>query len=198
MWTSERVKRREFLRASSFISVAIALSGCNSYPEMSGWHRSPTPTPKPMTEFDATEPDSFTREERKSVEREIHNLVNSERREHDLRPIDLNGDVTYIARTKSRDMAVEGYFAHKEPDGDFHVDRLEDYGYELDVTAENLSRLNVNPDTAISVIAERVVHSWMKSPPHRREILYPDYNLEGVGVYVTSDYTIYVTQIFDT
>lgn len=157
--------------------------------------QSPTSTPKPMTEFDATEPHSFERRERNALEHQTHKQVNIERRERHLPTLDFNRDLTYIARTKSRDMAVKGYFAHTEPDGDSHTDRLEDYGYEWETAAENLVRVHVTPDRPISFIADRMVHSWMASPPHRQEILHRNYNIEGVGVYVTSDYTIYGTQI---
>lgn len=148
-----------------------------------------------MPEFDSTEPNSFERKERTALEHQVHEQVNTERRERRLHPLDFNEHLTYIARTKSRDMAVKGYFAHTEPDGGSHTDRLEDYGYEWETAAENLVRLRVTSDASISLIADRMVHSWMTSPSHRREILHSDYNIEGVGVYVTSDYTIYGTQI---
>lgn len=197
MRSTSPVKRREFLRAFSFVSVGMALSGCNSSPRVTEWKQTQTSTPKPMTPFDATEPDTFEEEERDALEHQIHNLINTERHKRDLPPLEFNENLTYVARTKSRDMAVKGYFAHTEPDGDSHTDRLENYGYDWETTAENLVQPHATPDTAISVIAKRAVQALMTSPHHREQILHPHYNLEGIGVYVTSNYTIYVTQIFD-
>lgn len=94
-------------------------------------------------------------------------------------------------------MGEKGYFSHTEPDGDTYIDKLEEYGYDWDLTTENIVQPHVMPNTSIPVIAERAVYALMNSSSHRKAILYPHYNLEGIGVYVTSDYTVYVTQIFD-
>jgi uncharacterized protein YkwD len=41
-----------------------------------------------------------------------------------------------------------------------------------------------------------VVDGWMKSPPHRRNILRSDYRLLGVGARRSGDGTWYVSQVF--
>lgn len=187
--------RRKFI-IFGIISGLISLSGCDgSFPGRT--EETPSPTPKPMTPFDATEPEMFSKDDRQKLEITIHQLVNEERREHNLNSLGFNEDLTYIARTKSRDMAVKGYYAHKEPDGDMYTDRLREYGYDWQHTSENLMKSATEPDTAIFEIAKRVVNGWMTSPPHREKILIPSFNVQGIGVYVNGQYTIYTTQIFD-
>lgn len=189
------IYRRKFI-IFGIISGLISLSGCEgSFP--GGTEETPSPTPKPMTPFDATEPEMFSKDDRQKLEITIHQLVNEERREHNLNSLGFNEDLTYIARTKSRDMAVKGYYAHKEPDGDMYTDRLREYGYDWQHTSENLMKSVTEPDTAIFEIAKRVVNGWMTSPPHREKILIPSFNVQGIGVYVNGQYTIYTTQIFD-
>lgn len=156
-----------------------------------------TRTPKPMTPFDATEPEMFSKVNRKNLEGKIHRLVNHERKEHGLDSLEFNDKLAYVARIRSQDMAVKGYFAHTEPDGDTYKDRLREYGYDWQYTTENIAKPSAEPDTPIIKTAERVVNGWMGSPPHRENILIPGFNVEGIGAYVTDDYTIYITQIFD-
>lgn len=189
------VHRRRIIKFGTIICL-ISLSGCkDGLPEE--MKETSTPTPKPMTPFDATEPEMFSNVDRKDLEETIHRLVNGERKEHGLNSLEFNEDLAYIARIRSQDMAVKGYFAHEEPDGDTLIDRLREYGYDWNSTGENLVKPSVHPDTPIVTIAERAVSGWMESPPHRENILVPDFNVEGIGAYVTDHYTIYITQIFD-
>lgn len=187
--------RREIIKVGITAGL-IGLSGCEgSFPRET--EKTPTSTPKPMTPFDATEPEKFSKIDHQDLEQTIHRLVNDERRKHGLDSLGYNEELAYIARTKSRDMAVKGYFAHKEPDGDMYTDRLREYGYDWQHTSENLMKSFTEHDTPISEIAKRVVNGWMGSPPHREKILVPSFNVQGIGAYVNDDYTIYVTQIFD-
>lgn len=187
--------RREIIKLGA-IAGLISLSGCEGDFSMETRETS-TPTPKPKTPFEATEPEMFSKIDRQNLEGTIHRLVNDERRKHNLDLLGFNEDLAYIARTKSRDMGVKGYYAHKEPDGDTHIDRLREYGYDWQHTTENLEKTSADPDASILKIAKRAVNDWMESPPHRENILIPSFNVEGIGAYVTEDYTIYITQIFD-
>lgn len=189
------IYRREIIQLGATAGL-VSLSGCEtSFP--SETLETATQKPKPKTPFDATEPEMFSKVDRKNLEGTIHQLVNDERKEHDLNSLGFNEDLAYIARIRSQDMAVNGYFGHEEPDGDTFRDRLREYGYEGQNTAENLVKPSAEPDTPIVKTAKRAVSGWMKSPPHRENILIPSFNVEGIGAYVTEDYTIYITQIFD-
>lgn len=43
-------------------------------------------------------------------------------------------------------------------------------------------------------LAQETVESWLQSPPHRRALLSPHYQRHGLGVAVTEDYQVYITQ----
>lgn len=144
---------------------------------------------------------------RTRVERLIHQYVNRERTERGLPPLSFDRELRDIARYHSRDMGVNGYFAHGSPGGETFADRYERFGYNCRVStggnryltgAENIAyrtgyRHNEN------TIAQRFVSGWMDSPTHRKNILTEHWNNEGIGVYVSQSdgrRTIYATQNF--
>jgi len=45
-------------------------------------------------------------------------------------------------------------------------------------------------------IAETTVRGWMDSPGHRKNILTPHWRSEGIGVFLSPDDKVYVTQNF--
>jgi uncharacterized protein YkwD len=45
-------------------------------------------------------------------------------------------------------------------------------------------------------LAEVVVDGWMDSPGHRENILEDGYGLQGIGVAISSDEEVFVTQNF--
>lgn len=189
------IYRRKIIKGA-VIPALVSLSGCEgSFP--SEMEETTISSPKPMTPFDATEPETFSKVNRQDLELTIHHLVNDERSEQDIDSLGFNEDLAYIARTRSRDMAVKGYFAHTEPDGDTYIDRLREYGYDSEHSGENLAKPTAEPGTNIQKIAKRTVTSWMGSPTHRENMMKPSFNLQGIGAYVTDNNEIYITQIFD-
>jgi len=49
---------------------------------------------------------------------------------------------------------------------------------------------------SIEEIAQSSVAGWMKSPGHRENILTPYFKREGIGIVVSSDGKIYITENF--
>jgi uncharacterized protein YkwD len=45
-------------------------------------------------------------------------------------------------------------------------------------------------------IAESTVHGWMNSQGHRKNILTPRWKSEGIGVAISPDDKVYITQNF--
>jgi uncharacterized protein YkwD len=45
-------------------------------------------------------------------------------------------------------------------------------------------------------IAAHSLKGWMNSPPHRRNILDGNYGQTGVGIAVSDDDKVYITQLF--
>ena len=45
-------------------------------------------------------------------------------------------------------------------------------------------------------IAQTIVKGWMKRPTHREAILETAWQTQGIGIVITNDYRVYVTEDF--
>ncbi len=151
------------------------------------------------------------------LEKRIHFLINGERKKHGLLPLAWNEPLSGIARKHSSDMAQRGYFSHVSPDGHDFSYRYKQEGYQCEVRGqgnvyytggENIFQNNLYDKVTISNgvrrydwnsvdrIAETTVDGWMKSPGHRKNILMPYWVTEGIGVSISPDEKVYITQNF--
>ena len=125
-------------------------------------------------------------------EMEIFRLVNAERVQQRLRPLDWDGDVADLARDHSRQMARGGFFAHQDREGRTVVDRASERrlgGWSK--IGENLFMCD-----EIDGFERYSVRGWLKSPSHRKNMLDREWTTTGIGVYRSRDGRIYVTQVF--
>jgi uncharacterized protein YkwD len=151
------------------------------------------------------------------LEKRIHLLINGERKRHGLSPLAWEDALSSIARKHSSDMARRGYFSHVSPDGHDFSYRYRQDGYQCIVRskgevyytgAENIFQNNLYDRVMISngirhydwnsleKIAETTVDGWMTSPGHRKNILMPYWTTEGIGVSLSPDEKVYITQNF--
>jgi uncharacterized protein YkwD len=150
------------------------------------------------------------------LEKRIHALINNERRKQGLSTIEWDDALAGVARKHSLDMAKRKYFAHSSPEGQDFSFRYKQEGYSCAIRtgdtiylgAENIA-LNNLYDSVTTIngeaffdwnseekIAETTVEGWMKSPGHRKNILTPHWKHEGLGVAVSPDDKVYITQNF--
>ena len=150
------------------------------------------------------------------LEKRIHALVNEERRKHGLSLLVRNDTLTTIARKYSSDMAKRNYFSHYSPEGHDFSYRYKQEGYSCAVRTgeriymggENLFQNNLYDRVvfinsvahydwnSMEKIAETTVQGWMNSPGHRKNILTPHWKSEGIGVAVSPDDKVYITENF--
>jgi len=117
-------------------------------------------------------------------EREVVSRVNVARAAAHLPALRVEGRLTRVARWRSRDMAVRGYFSHQIPPTSVRVmDVLRDRGYCTRSVGEAIGWNNESP----AVATARMLRMWMDSPPHRAILLGKQYVRIGVGAYRTSD-----------
>jgi hypothetical protein len=97
------------------------------------------------------------------------------------------------AQMKAEDMARRGYFSHNDPNGEAPWEWFTRAGYDFLYAGENLA---VN-----YVDSEDVVHAWMKSETHKKNILNAKFSQIGVGVargkYEGKD-VLFIVQFFGT
>lgn len=149
----------------------------------------------------------------------IHERVNEVRARNGLKPLAWNGPLVAIAQGHSRDMQARSYFAHVSPSGEDFSQRYQRGGFVCRVPAganrfltggENLAMVHQvgqwqvwedgrrEPDQIHSLeqLAEQTVTGWWNSPPHRQNLLRPEWQTEAIGVIVGADGTVWVTQNF--
>ena len=115
------------------------------------------------------------------LERATVCLLNAERAEARLPPLRPVGSLATAAAGHARDMVVRRFFAHTSRDGRDLLLRVKGAGY-LKGTAgftvgENLAWGKGRLSTPRSIVA-----GWMRSPPHRANVLRPEFRDVGIGV----------------
>jgi uncharacterized YkwD family protein len=142
----------------------------------------PAPAPAPV-ENNTGVPSSNLTYEQKVVE-----LVNIERQKAGLPALKMDSAISNVARIKSKDMAVNNYFAHQSPTYGSAGDMLRQFGISWRAWGENIAAGQRTP--------EIVIDAWMNSPGHRANILSPNFSKIGVGYVTNSSGRPYWTQIF--
>ena len=120
-----------------------------------------------------------------SVERQILELINEQRADHDLAPLRAQTNLERCARAHSSDMARVPYFSHISPDGRTPFQRMTAAGY----TTRGFRSWAIGEALAFGSAGcaspEQIVSDWMGSPPHRA-ILLGRFSDAGIGVAVGS------------
>jgi uncharacterized protein YkwD len=148
----------------------------------------------------------------------VNTLVNKERTALGLPTLSPDPVLAGIAENHSADMAANNFFDHVNPAGQDPTARGDAAGYSCRKEygtyytyglGENLFQNNryssvtyysdgryVYDWNSPEQIAESTVAGWMNSTGHRKNILTPTYDREGIGVAVSADDKVYITEDF--
>jgi uncharacterized protein YkwD len=168
-----------------FLSIVclVALAACATEP------KGPPPPPDPKTLMGA-------------LETRIAVLVEEQRHKLDAkaRPLAIDPELSKIARARAVDMAAKNYLAHSAPDGATSASLLmaQDAQWQ-GLLGENLAAQHYTKlgGVEVNAFAQRFLDEWMKSPPHRDNMAFINYDHAGVGAAVNGD-TVYVALLFST
>lgn len=130
-----------------------------------------------------------------SLEMRIFERVNELREAHGRDPFVHSERVRLISRMHSADMAKRGFFDHTNPDGLSPPDRHEKYN-GCENPNENIVEWESFTTADTDKIAREVVSTWSNSPGHNSSMLTPYDKVSGVGIHVTEQKELYVTQNF--
>ncbi len=101
-------------------------------------------------------------------------LINQERIKRNLPPLKENPILERSAMLKGKDILEKDYFSHVSPEGISPWYWFKIAGYNFQVAGENL---------AIGFLDSReVFEAWMNSPPHRQNLLNPNYREIGISI----------------
>jgi uncharacterized YkwD family protein len=123
-----------------------------------------------------------------SLEQEVLDLVNAERKKAGVSPLALDWELSRVAKTKSQDMVSKNYFSHQSPTYGSPFDMMKHFGISYKTAGENIASGQRS--------AAEVMKSWMASPGHRENILKAEYTHLGVGYVVGGAYGTMWTQQF--
>lgn len=126
--------------------------------------------------------DDFSKEELELLE-----LTNEVRAKHKIQPLKMNMDLTLVAREQSADMARHHHLSHTVK-GKHLEYRIKKSGYNYRHIGENVARSKGK--------LPHIIHMWMKSPAHRKNILNPHFKEVGFGINKVKNGDRYFTQVF--
>jgi uncharacterized protein YkwD len=113
-------------------------------------------------------------EEHLDAETAVLAIINSERAKNRCQALTVDPRLAAAARKHSADMVARHYFSHTTPDGVDFATRISNEGYPLAMAGENIAADQATPTA--------VMRLWMKSRPHRANILNCKYRQIGIGV----------------
>lgn len=122
----------------------------------------------------------------REAEKELFELMNEERRDAGVEPLEWCAKCAEVARRHSKDMYAEGYFSHVDDDGVDPFDRMRKARIAYESAGENLA---IAPD------AREAHRGLMASLDHRANIMQARFDEVGIGVY-SGPYGLMCTQVF--
>ncbi len=132
-----------------------------------------TPVQQPAQKEEQSNQNQETSQQLSQFEQEVVELTNQERAKQGLSPLEVDTELSKVAREKSRDMATSNYFDHNSPNHGSPFDMMKSYGISYRTAGENIAKGQQTP--------EEVVNAWMNSEGHRANILNGEYTHIGVG-----------------
>lgn len=118
-------------------------------------------------------------------EQEVVDLTNQEREKEGLAPLEIDTELSKVAREKSKDMQANNYFDHNSPNYGSPFDMMQSFGIDYNTAGENIAQGQQTP--------EEVVDAWMNSEGHRENIMNGDFTHIGIGYVEEGNYW---TQMF--
>lgn len=148
----------------------------------------PTPAPAPAPSKAPTTLATTSTAGLTAQEQQLFDLVNQDRTQHGLKPLAVNADLTRLARMKAQDMVTNNYFGHISPTYGSPPDMVRAAGISYTVgVGENIVENNS---------IQKMYLSWINSPSHQANIVYPTFTEAGMGI-VPDNYGGYIAvQLF--
>jgi uncharacterized YkwD family protein len=140
------------------------------------------PTQKAVEQKQTTAPASS---QVSAFEQQVLDLTNQERAKIGVPALNLDVELSKVAREKSRDMQAKGYFDHNSPTYGSPFDMMKKFGVSYRTAGENIAMGQQSP--------QEVVTAWMNSEGHRKNILNANYTHIGIGHVAQGNYW---TQMF--
>jgi len=126
--------------------------------------------------------------ETSDLELEMFRLVNEDRARYGKSALTLDPELSDIARIKARDMLENGYFAHTSPTYGNMRTMLRTFGVSFSAASENIARSRSIYHAEAAFLSS--------STGHRQTLLGASWTKVGIGIAVTPQGFVYVSQVF--
>ena len=122
-----------------------------------------------------------------SDEKEVLDLINKQRANNGLKPLEIDYEVQRVAKIKAQDMVNNNYFSHESPTYGSPFNMLTSFKVSYRTAGENIAGNSSNSGA---------VNAWMNSSGHKANILNSSFTYTGIGVVNSSKYGKIYVQIF--
>lgn len=126
--------------------------------------------------------------ENTSLEMMMFSLVNEDRARYGKHALTLDPELSRIARIKAEDMLSNGYFAHTSPTYGNIRQMLSSFGVSYRAASENIARSRSIYHAEAAFLSS--------STGHRQTLLSSAWTKVGIGIAVTPEGFVYVSQVF--
>ncbi|KAB7673041.1 CAP domain-containing protein [Bacillus sp. B1-b2] len=140
----------------------------------------PESSNSPTTTTTAAQETAATESSISAFEKEVVELTNKERAKYGLTALQIDSELSKVAKAKSQDMSNNNYFDHTSPTYGSPFDMMKSFGISYSAAGENIAKGQTSP--------EEVVNAWMNSEGHRANILSNKFTHIGVGYVENGNY----------
>jgi uncharacterized YkwD family protein len=144
----------------------------------------------PINDDKQTSNNDWTKQEVISLtvaEKEMSELLNSERKKRGLEPLKVDLRLVKVARAKSQDMIENNYFDHESPRYGLPFAMMKEINIYYTLAGENIAGAST---------VERAHRALMNSQGHRENILRPRFTHVGIGIVEGGPYGMMFSQEF--
>jgi uncharacterized protein YkwD len=116
-------------------------------------------------------------------------LINSEREKAGLNQLRWDSTLAEFAREYAEEMGTNGFFSHVSPiSGSFQERAKVLFEKGFIFVGENIARIANTSSYPYQSILSSIHNSFMNSPTHRDNILNPNWNLVGIGIWTDGNW----------
>ncbi len=128
--------------------------------------------------------------QRRALEERILVLINEQRQQQGIGPLEANEPLSQVARQHSCRMMALNFFDHVDPELGGTGERLHSAKVHVTSASENLA-----VETSPSDPASHAIELWRSDPEHLDNMMSNDFGCAGVGVAIKPNATYLVTEI---
>lgn len=139
---------------------------------------------------------------------ELYTLTNINRGNKNIDTLELNDSLENVAQYKANNMKQKDYVSHTSPSGSNLTDRLNKFGLKCEQSGENIGQIHYKREIEVNYknepvnyttekeLASGIDKQFMNRDGNKNNIISRQYDDYGIGLSITENGKVYVSQIF--